>query len=96
MGEGTNNQWERQYTYGGKLVENITQATSRDIMRDAMLRLARAGYRLILTVHDELIAEVKKQGANLEEFVSLMQQVPAWAIGTPIKAEGWAGDRYKK
>jgi DNA polymerase len=87
-------QWERQATYGGKLVENIVQAIARDLMVVGMLAAEAAGYEIILTVHDEMIAE--KATGSIEEFCRLMTTIPDWAPGCPVAAEGWSGTRYKK
>lgn len=90
-------QWRRTDTYGGTLVENIVQATARDLMADAMLRCEKTGvYDVVLSVHDELITEVVKGKGSVKELETLMSIVPAWADGCPVKAEGWAGLRYKK
>lgn len=97
MGEdSTTHQWSEQKTYGGKLVENITQAVARDIMAKGMLNCERGGFPVILTVHDELVAEVEKRRANLELFLDLMCDLSPWAAGCPITAEGWVGERYRK
>ena len=87
--------WERQTSYGGMLVENIVQAVSRDLMAAAMLRIERTGkYRVVLTVHDEIIAE--SADGDIKEFERLMAQCPDWASDCPIGVEGWTGPRYKK
>ncbi len=92
-----NRQWNRQKTYGGMLVENITQAVARDLMAQAMLRCERSGlYVPILSVHDELIAEAPIGQGSVKEFEHLMAVNPAWADGCPVAAEGWAGPRYRK
>lgn len=83
-------------TYGGKLVENITQATARDIMAEAMLRVEKVGYNIVLSVHDELVAEVPKDKGTVFEFIKIMCDLEPWAKGCPITAEGWRGKRYKK
>lgn len=90
--------WERQDTYGGKLVENMTQAIARDIMVDAMERAEEAGYTVAFTVHDELICQVPESRKDLtvEGLCGIMGQVPEWAAGLPINAEGWEGNRYAK
>lgn len=87
-------QWECSGTYGGKLVENITQAVARDLMAEAMLRVEAAGYRVVLSVHDELLAENER--GSVEEFEKIMGELPYWAAGLPVKVAGWCGERYKK
>jgi DNA polymerase len=87
--------WSRIDTYGGKLTENIVQAIARDIMAEGMLRAEAAGYPIVLTVHDEVIAETTLD-KSVEEFVDLLTEVPEWAKGCPIDAEGWKGKRYRK
>jgi DNA polymerase len=87
--------WNRIDTYGGKLTENIVQAIARDIMAEGMLRAEAAGYPIVLTVHDEVIAETTPD-KSVEEFVDLLTEVPEWAKGCPIDAEGWKGKRYRK
>ncbi len=83
-------------TYGGKLTENIVQALCRDIMAEAMLRAERAGYPIILTVHDEIVAEVPKGQGSLEEFKQILNERPKWALDFPIAADGWRAERYRK
>lgn len=89
--------WGRQATYGGMLVENITQAVSRDIMAEAMLRVEASGiYRVVLTIHDEIVAETNDSTGSVREFETLVSECPNWAAGCPVVAEGWNGHRYKK
>lgn len=89
--------WCRQDAYGGLLVENITQATARDLMAEAMLRCHQGGkYDVLLSVHDELIAECDHGLGHVKEFEDLMARTPEWAEGCPVKAEGWQGLRYRK
>jgi DNA polymerase len=89
--------WRRQDTYGGMLVENITQAVARDLMAEAMLRCHEGGtYDVILSVHDELLAEADEGCGDVREFENLMAALPDWAEGCPVTAEGWSGYRYKK
>ncbi len=88
--------WEEISTYSGKIVENIVQAVARDLMAAAMIRADAAGIPLILTVHDELLAEVPEGAADVKAFEELLSVVPSWAAGCPLSAEGWAGKRYRK
>jgi DNA polymerase len=88
--------WCKQHTYGGKLTENIVQATARDVLRDSLLRLDAAGFNIVLHIHDEVLAEVSEREMLLAEFERIMQEVPAWAEGCPIGVEGWEGHRYRK
>lgn len=86
--------WEAYDLYGGLWAENIVQAVSRDLLAEAMLRLEAAGWPVILSVHDEVIAE-RAEGTDAE-FLALMTQLPSWAEGCPVAAEGWSGSRYRK
>ena len=83
-------------TYGGKIIENIIQAIARDIMAVAMLQAEKAGYKTVLTVHDELVSEVPEGFGSVEDFNRIITALPAWATGCPIDAKGWRGKRYKK
>ena len=60
-----------------------------------MVRVEAAGYRVVMHVHDEIVAMLH-DGGSLKEFEEIMAEVPAWADGLPIGAEGWAGRRYRK
>jgi DNA polymerase len=89
-------QWARQYGYGGLWTENAVQAIARDVLAHAMLALEAKGYPIVLTVHDEIIAEVPAGRGDLPEFETIMCALPTWANGFPVAAEGWEGDRYRK
>ena len=82
--------------YGGLLAENIVQAVSRDLMASAMLRLEDAGYPIVMTVHDEVVAESSEEKGSLAEFTAILCKLPPWAKGLPLTAEGWSGQRYRK
>lgn len=88
--------WAAITTYGGMLVENFTQAIARDLMAEAMLRVEKAGYSVILTVHDEIVSETAPEFGSLKDFTNLITIVPEWAERLPISAESWEGNRYKK
>jgi DNA polymerase len=89
--------WIRVDTYGGKLTENIVQAIARDILTYAMVNLENAGYPIVLHVHDEIVAEILKSFGSIKEFEKIMNIMPPWAQGWPIRATGgWRGKRYRK
>jgi DNA polymerase len=88
--------WGEQEIYGGLLSENVTQAAARDVLRDALLRLRAAGYRVVMHVHDEIVCEMPNGKGSLSEMSALMATVPEWARGTPIAVDGWEGKRYRK
>lgn len=89
-------QWKRVSTYGGKLAENATQATCRQILMPARNRIERYGYRVILDVYDEVVAEPKIGHGSIEEFKELMLIPPRFAEDWPLGADVWEGSRYKK
>jgi DNA polymerase bacteriophage-type len=89
--------WSRISTYGGKLAENATQASSRDIMAYAMFAAEEAGYPLVLTVHDELMTEVPDtEGYTDAELSTILATNPQWAKGLPLAAAGSTKYRYGK
>lgn len=89
--------WGRIYTYGGKLAENITQACARDVMAENMPAIEEAGYRIVLTVHDEVITEPDDSPDFTPDGLSaLLATVPKWAPGLPLAAAGFEAYRYRK
>jgi DNA polymerase len=93
--------WGPQKMWRGLWVENIVQAIARDLIASGMLRLEKAGYPVILSVHDEVVSEVPEDREEfaeqtLREFERIMCIVPPWAEGMPITAEAWIGKRYRK
>lgn len=95
-GVALGNKYTEQFAWGGKLVENIVQAIARDLLAEAMLRVETHDYKVILHVHDEIVAEVPEGCNTLQTFISIITTLPDWAEGCPIEAEGWRGKRYKK
>lgn len=89
-------QWEFTSTYGGLLTENVAQGVARDCMVEAQLRTEDKGYIPLISVHDELGAERKKDSGTLKEFQESMAIVPAWAPGLPILVKAWREERYRK
>ena len=96
MGLGLNRKWGRIETYGGKLVENIVQATARDVLAHSMATLEAAGYPTVMHVHDEVITEVPYGHGSVEELCTLMSRGPKWSKGLPLAAEGFESTYYKK
>lgn len=96
MGTDTGKKFTRQKTYGGKLTENITQAAARDCLRDAMLALEAAGYRVVMHVHDEVILDTPRGTGSLEEVREIMSRPLPWAPGLPLNAAGFESDFYMK
>lgn len=94
-GVGEQKKWLRLESYGPKFVENIVQATARDILAEAMLRLSAAGYKIVMHVHDEAVIEAPPD-ASLEDICTIMGQTPAWANGLLLRADGYVCDFYKK
>lgn len=94
----TSRKWEPVETYGGKLVENIVQATARDCLADNIERLEKAGYPVVFHVHDEVVLDVKTKDPTgvLEDVCVIMGQPIDWAPGLPLKADGWCGAYYTK
>lgn len=94
----TTHKWGRQETYGGKLVENIVQAVARDCLAESMLRIDRAGYRIVMHVHDEVIVEVPTHSAkqDQESLEDIMAQPIHWAPGLLLTADGFTSGFYKK
>lgn len=90
--------WVRIDTYGGKLTENIVQAIARDLLAHSLLQLDAAGYKIVMHVHDEIVAEVPKDCAEdkLEEMRSIMSTPVDWAPGLPLESDGYITDFYKK
>jgi DNA polymerase len=91
-----NGQWVERGAWYGKLTENVVQATARDIMVAAMLRLEKAGYPVVLTVHDEIVCEVPDGFGSPDEFHRILTMVPEWAKGLPIAAKARNGKRFAK
>lgn len=90
--------WCKQDTYGGSLVENITQAVARDCLCDAMRRIYTAGYPILMHIHDEIVSEATDiNAANvLDKMNSVMKVAPVWAKDLPLKGDGYISKYYKK
>ena len=88
--------WERTETYGAKLVENCCQATARDVLKEALFNLDKAGYDVRATVHDEVIITVPNGFGSCEEVEALMCKGAAWTKGLPLNAESYECSSYRK
>lgn len=88
--------WGRVETWGGKIAENVTQATARDCLRDTMLALAEAGYDIRAHVHDEVIITEPRDGRTVEDVSAIMGRELPWAPGLPLRGDGYACDFYMK
>lgn len=95
-GVGESKKWMRIETYGPKLVENIVQATARDLLALAMLRLRDAGFDIVMHIHDEAVLEVPDGVSSVEEICRIMAVAPDWAAGLPLRADGYECPFYKK
>jgi len=92
-GVGGTKKWERLDTYGPKLVENVVQATSRDILSYAMRTLQHCA--IVMHVHDEIVIEADRR-LSTEVLCQQMSQTPPWATGLLLRADGFETDFYKK
>jgi DNA polymerase len=90
-------QWTRVPTYGGKLVENITQAIARDLLAESMLALDDEGFSLLTTVHDEIVAEELIDGPrDVHLAEQIMGRPIPWAEGLPLRGDGFETPYYMK
>ena len=95
-GVGGTKKWERIESYGPKFVENIVQATARDILAEAMLRLCASGYEIVMHIHDEVVLEVPAGVSSVDEVCLIMSEKPKWASGLLLSADGYETNFYKK
>lgn len=97
--EQTTDKWAKLHTYGGKLTENIVQAISRDLLANAIFKVFDMGYNIVLHVHDEIAAEIPKDGneeLTLNAMIDAMCDAPSWAANIPLRAAGYITEYYKK
>lgn len=95
----TTKKWEHAETYGGKIIENCTQAIARDCLAEAIERLEAAGFPIVFHIHDEVVADIKPFADDekmLQTVIDIMKQPPEWAPGLPLNGDGWVGTYFKK
>lgn len=88
--------WGKLDTYGGKLFQNTVQAVARDCIAESFIRLHKAGYKVLFTVHDEVVVEADKREGVMQDIMKIMTAPISWAPGLPLKAEGFETQFYKK
>ena len=88
--------WTRLETWGGKLTENLVQATARDCLKEAMLALRDEHFDIRAHVHDEVIISERIGGRSVEDVCRIMGATPSWATGLPLRADGYETPYYKK
>ena len=91
-----NGKWQRLETWGGKLVENIVQAFARDCLAESIMKLDKAGYRVVFHVHDEVILDEPKNRSSAQEVAALMGQPISLAPGLPLNADAYECEYYRK
>mgnify|MGYP003532059179 CR=1 FL=1 len=94
-------QWGWVDTYGGKITENVIQAIARDLLADAMQRVDKAGFDIVMHVHDEVVVEVpilKKyyESVDLDRICEIMGNTSEVYAGVPFPADGYLTPYYKK
>lgn len=96
--DGVTKKWGRVWTHPGKIVENIVQAISRDLLADLLVRRDAAGGEIVGHIHDEVIeiADEDDADATLREILDAMAQPPKWCTDAPLKGAGWTGTYYRK
>ena len=93
----TTKQWGDVETYGGKLVENIVQATARDCLAEVMKRVSSLGYKIVMHVHDEIIVDVPNEDKDAPaKITAIMGEPISWAPGLPLRGDTYETDFYKK
>ena len=90
--------WGRNKLIGSSIFQSAVQATARDMLAEAMLRLYDEGYSMVNSVHDEILLLVSESDGEtaLGRVIEIMTTPPKWAPDFPLAAEGWHGKRYRK
>ena len=91
----TSKKWTSLKTYGGKLTENIVQAIARDCLAESINRIKKAGYDIVMHIHDEIVVDAPKT-VTVEEICEIMNGNLDWAPGLKLRADGFESEFYKK
>lgn len=94
-GPGLGGRFAPQETYGGKLVENITQAVARDLLAHAISLIERAGHAIVMHIHDEVVIDAPAT-TSVTDICTLMSTNPGWAPDIPLTADAYECDSYRK
>ena len=92
----TKKKWVQRTLTPQILSENVTSGTARDVLVDAMFRIEKAGYPIVLHVHDECVAQVPIGRADREEFRHIMCDSAPWLAGLPVASKVESGRRFWK
>ena len=86
-----------QETYGGNIFQGAVQGAAADLILEALIRVEAAGIHPIMSIHDEIVCEIGDDGESyVDELCALVAELPEWAEGLPVEAEGWQGPRFTK
>jgi len=83
------------WSYGGKLAENVTQAVARDLLAEALVRLDATSYDVVMHVHDSIVAEVREDEGSVDEFRAIMADPPRWAADLPVAVDVYRSKHFR-
>ena len=92
--DNAHGKWTDYRGWFGTFVENVVQGTARDLLAAAIERFEARGIEVVLTVHDEVVAEVPTGSISEADFLSILLEAPAWADGLPLAGKVWSGSHY--
>ena len=86
--------WSDYRGWFGTFIENVVQGTARDLLAAAIERFEARGIPIVLTIHDEAVAEVPAGSITEADFLAILLEPPAWAAGLPLAGKVWSGTHY--
>lgn len=95
MGIDDIGKWSSQKSYGGKFIENIVQATARDVLANALKNIDKEGFKIVMHVHDEVVIEIDKE-EDVSKIKNIISSPISWLPGLPLKEESFINTFYKK